>query len=38
VFCAEWIAFCPSQSTDKQIEEIIESWHGEPAKSNVSYL
>ena len=38
VYCAEWVAFCPSQSTDKQIEEIIESWHGEPAKSNISYL
>lgn len=38
MFCAEWIAFCPSQSTDKQIEEIIKSWHGEPAKSNISYL
>lgn len=38
VFSAEWIAFCPSQSTDKQIEEIIKSWQGEPAKSNISYL
>lgn len=38
VYSAEWIAFCPSQSTDRQIEEIIKSWYGEPATSNVSYL
>ena len=26
------------KDTDRQIEEIIKSWYGEPATSNVSYL